>query len=195
MADEQPIGQPAPDEPPHEPHGLVHGGSTAELFSTLEEELRQIARLALAKERGDHTLQPTALLNELWLRLARDHRLAFDSRSAFLAFAARAVRNILVDHARKRLARKRGGNLQRTDLGSADHALDDYARSILDLEDELLRLAEMHPRCARVFELHYFGGLSMSDIAPQLDIAERTVRNDWATAKAWLRVRLDGETD
>lgn len=195
MVEEQPMGQPEPDEPPPEPLGIVREGSTAELFSTLEQELRQIARLALSKERGDHTLQPTALLHELWLRLARDHQLAFESHSAFLAFAARAVRNILVDHARKRLAKKRGGSLQRTDLENADRALDDWARSILELEDELSRLATMHPRSAKVVELHFFGGLSMSEIAPQLGVAERTVRNDWDAAKAWLRVRFDREAD
>lgn len=169
-------------------------GGPGELFDELQRELRQLAKSALARERRDHTLQPTALLNELWLRVANNDRLAFGSRSAFLAFAAGAVRNILVDHARKRLADKRGGARTKAELDHSEPELDDWAQSMVDLEDELSRLTEMHPRSARVVELRFFGGLEMREIASHLGVSERTVGNDWATAKAWLRVRLDTES-
>lgn len=165
----------------------------AELFESLQRELRLLAATALARERRDHTLQPTALLNELWLRLAKGQRLEFESKSAFLAFAAAAVRNILVDHARKRLAAKRGGSATRQDLDRSSPELDNWAQGLVDLEDELFRLGEIHPRSARVFELRFFGGLEMRDIATYLGVSERTIGNDWTTAKAWLRTRMESE--
>lgn len=162
-----------------------------ELFESLERELRAIAASAIRSERSDHTLQPTALMNEVWLRLAQTDRLSFESREAFLAFAARIVRHILVDYARKRLAKKRGGGKASIEIDDREHGVDSWAARMLDLEDELSRLADLHPRCARVVELRFFAGLEMEEIAQQLGVTARTVRNDWATARAWLRVRLE----
>lgn len=162
-----------------------------ELFASLERELRMIASSAINSERVNHTLQPTALVNEVWLRLAQADRLSFESREAFLAFAAKVVRHILVDYARRRLAKKRGGGRSTVDLNPNDVGVDCWAAQILELEDELSQLAELHPRSARVVELRFFAGLEMEEIASQLGVTARTVRNDWATARAWLRVRLE----
>src|SRR5690606_1221591 len=164
-----------------------------ELFASLERELRVIASSAITSERVDHTLQPTALINEVWLRLAQADRLSFETREAFLAFAATVVRHILVDYARKRLAKKRGGGRATVDIDPNECGEDCWAEQILELEDELSRLAQLHPRSARVVELRFFAGLEMEEIATQLGVTARTVRNDWATARAWLRVRLDPE--
>lgn len=162
-----------------------------ELFASLERELRMIASSAINSERINHTLQPTALVNEVWLRLAQADRLSFENREAFLAFAAKVVRHILVDYARRRLAKKRGGGRSTVDLNPNDVGVDCWAAQILELEDELSQLAELHPRSARVVELRFFAGLEMEEIASQLGVTARTVRNDWATARAWLRVRLE----
>ncbi len=182
----RPEGAPSPDRE-------IRAKKPDELFESLERELRVIAASAITSERVDHTLQPTALINEVWLRLAQADRLSFESREAFLAFAATVVRHILVDYARKRLAKKRGGGRTAVDMNPNDCGVDSWAEQILELEDELSRLAQLHPRSARVVELRFFAGLEMEEIAAQLGVTARTVRNDWSTARAWLRVRLDPE--
>jgi RNA polymerase sigma factor (TIGR02999 family) len=169
-------------------------GAANRLFPLVYEELHAAAEQLFRRERAGHTLQPTALVNEAFVRLIRfpvDAR----SRSHFIALAARDMRQILVDHARKRDAAKRGGDgvLQRLD--GQDILSPGQTVEILALDEILERLARVNEREARVVELKFFGGLTSHEIAEVLGVSERTVRNDWSFAQAWLRRELTkGET-
>lgn len=162
-----------------------------ELFPRLYDELRDIADRLLHREAVGHTLQPTALVHEAWFKLAGPHAPQPVDRAHFLAIAARAMRQVLVDHARRRGARKRGG--PQVDLTIADDRLgftiplDD----LLAVDDALTRLGEQNPRLARVVELRFFAGLSEAEVAAALDVTSRTVQRDWAKARAWLHAELD----
>lgn len=175
-----------------------------DLVATMESELRVVAASMLASERPDHTLQPTALINELWLRIAasegRPHgrRARFDSRAAFMAYATKAIRHILVSHARKNNAAKRGG-AEWTRIGDcgamagdSDGSTAEFLRgvSLLDLDDELNLLEKVQIRGARVFEMRFFGGMSSLQVARWLNVPERTVRQEWNFARTWLASRL-----
>lgn len=140
--------------------------------------------------RPGHTLQPTALVNEAYLKLDKRQTDAFESREHFMAVAARVMRDILVDHARRKSADKRGGGAERTTLSNL--ALDDRdaVLDVLALDDALTALAELHKRHAQVVELKFFAGMTTEEIARALDIAVATVERDWKKARAWLLVRL-----
>ncbi len=143
-------------------------------------------------ERSDHTLQPTALVNEVFLKLFKGQtNVDWQDRAHFLAVASANMRRILVDHARRRRAEVRGGGIAKVDLDVA-HVHVDPARSeeILDLDAALKELAEMDPRQARLVELMHFGGLTEEEAAEVEGIHARTVRRDWASARAWLQTRL-----
>lgn len=169
---------------------------SGDLIAVLEDELRIVAQSLLATERPNHTLQPTALINELWLRMASSNgsRARFQSPEAFMAYASKAIRHILIDHARRRAAAKRGGGVEihngvcDATTGDPDSPLWDC--SMLDLEEEINLLEKSEIRCAQVFEMRFFGGMSNQQIARWLDLPERTVRNDWNFARAWLASRL-----
>lgn len=158
-------------------------------------ELRALAAAYMRGERASHTLHPTALVHEAWIRLTQGDVRAFESRAAFLRYASQAMRHILVDHARRRGAAKRGGGTLRR-LGAADPALPDgrgpTPEQVLALHEALSRLEVEHPRAARVVELRFFGGASFPEIASVLGLGLRTVEKDWAAARAWLRGMLDG---
>jgi RNA polymerase sigma factor (TIGR02999 family) len=174
--------------PPFEP---TSGDSDARgLVPRLHEELRVIARAYMRGERSDHTLQPTALVNEAYLRLVGDAGLRWGTRTQFLAVAAQMMRRILVEHARGRGARKRGGDWSRVPLEApaAELALPDLA--LLDLEDALEALSALDARAGRVVELRFFGGLDLGEIADVLGVSKRTAEGDWYMARAWLRDRL-----
>lgn len=162
-----------------------------ELFPRLYGELREIADRLLRGEVTGHTLQPTALVHEAWFKLAGPKAPRPVDRTHFLALAARAMRQVLVDHARKRRALKRGGPT--VDLSIADDRLgfsiplDD----LLSVDDALTRLATENARLARVVELRFFAGLSEDETARALDVTTRTVQRDWAKARAWLHAELD----
>ena len=160
------------------------------LFALVYPELRGMAAAFLARERAGHTLQPTELVNEAYLRLVAADQVPWQGRAHFFGAAARAMRQILVDWARRRSATKRGGDWQRVtlhpDLVIEPAALPD----LLDLDDCLNRLAELDPRMAQVVELRVFGDLTGRDIAVVLGVSERTVDNEWAVAKKWLRREL-----
>jgi RNA polymerase sigma-70 factor, ECF subfamily len=164
----------------------------AEINASLYKELRKIAAARMRMERGNHTLQPTALVHEAYVRLVDQPHSAWQDRTRILGLAARAMRHILVDHARARSAGKRGaGAIQITlDAGIAESngALVD----ILALDEALEKLAKFDARQARVLELHYFSGLTFEEIAAELGIALRTVKLDSNMARAWLRRQLDG---
>jgi RNA polymerase sigma-70 factor (ECF subfamily) len=154
------------------------------------EELRRLAHRYMEGQSPDHTLQTTALVNEAYLRLADQTRPSFTNRSHFFAVAAKAMRQILVNHAKALQSQKRGGNAAKVQLDEGALVSPEPAREILDLNDALERLAALDSRKARVVELRYFGGLKQDEIAEVLKISTVTVRRDWVFAKAWLYSEL-----
>jgi RNA polymerase sigma factor (TIGR02999 family) len=161
----------------------------AELMPQVVDALRRIARGYLRREPG-HTLAPTALVNELYLRLAARRTVRWTNRAQFFAFAATAMRRILVDHARLRDAAKRGDGALRVTLDPRVAASGPREVDLLALDQALVALARMDPRQARVVELRYFGGLTVREAAEVLEVGEATVVRDWASARAWLFSRL-----
>jgi RNA polymerase sigma-70 factor (ECF subfamily) len=149
-------------------------------------ELRRQAQSQLARERGSHTLQPTALVHEAFLRLVDQRTARWQNRAQFFGVAAQLMRRILVDHARARGAAKRGGGALRISLDDAGEPAVSPETDILQLNQALERLAAQDGRQARVVELRYFGGLSTEEAAAVLEVSEVTVKRDWAMAKAWL---------
>jgi RNA polymerase sigma-70 factor (ECF subfamily) len=160
------------------------------LTQLVYEELRRVAHRYMKGQRADHTLQTTALVNEAYLRLAGQAQPDFANRSHFLAVAAKAMRQILVDHARSALRQKRGAGAQRVDLEEAAWVSAEPARELVDLDEALEKLAALEERKARVVELKYFGGLKHDEIAEVMDISEVTVRRDWTFSRAWLYAEL-----
>ena len=163
------------------------------LVPFMYEELRRRAAGYLRGERRDHTLQPTALIHEAYLRLLDQRRLVWQNRSHFYGIASQMMRRILVDHARRRNMHKRSGQWVRVSL--EDHVVGgtdgtDLGFDVLLLDTLLERLAEFDARKSRVVELRYFGGLSLEETARVLDVTPRTVDRDWRAARAWLHARL-----
>jgi RNA polymerase sigma factor (TIGR02999 family) len=161
------------------------------------DELRGIARRQLRRERGDRTLETTALVHEAFLRLVDDTRVTSKGRAYFFAAAARAMRQVLVDHARRRNAKKRGADNAAITLSRA-HDLaadtDRFATDLLELDFALEELASLNARQARVVECRFFAGMSVELTAEALEISARTVKSDWMLARAWLFRRL-GDAD
>jgi RNA polymerase sigma factor (TIGR02999 family) len=156
------------------------------LIEKLYPELKKIARAYLNAERRDHTLAPTALVNELYLKFIKSGSpLALQNRIHFLALAAQSLRQILVDHARARAAKKRGGGLTVT-LIAADVALPAHDQDLVQLDKVLTELESLDARAARVVELRFFGGLNEQEVAQNLRISTKTVQRDWKMARAWL---------
>lgn len=168
--------------------------AAARLMPLLYEELRGLARHYLAQQTPNAalTLQPTAIVHEAFLKLAAQNQTDID-RSHFRALAAVAMRQVLIDHLRGKGRAKRGGDRQRVAFTGVFAPADDAAWDAVALDEALQKLAELDPRAARIVELRFFGGLTEPEIAEQLDISERTVRNDWRTARAWLRAALREE--
>ncbi len=165
-----------------------------ELVPLVYQDLRRVARRSLAGQRVDHTLQSTALVHEAYLRLAGRDRAHWQNRQHFFAVAAQAMRRILVDHARKHRAAKRGG-------GSVKLALDDGIAlpqqrelDLVALDDALRALATLDRRQSQVVELRFFGGLSIEDVSNVLGISPATVKREWATARSWLFAELQRHT-
>ena len=161
------------------------------LLPIVYDELRRQAARQLRTERVGHTLQPTALVHEVYLRLAPPRRVPWQSRAEFFAAAAQAMRRILVDHARKRAAAKRAGDWTRVELPDDIAIAGKSELDLLALDDALDRLAELDPRHARIIELRFFGGLSVPEIASVLKVSTATVKRDWSFARAWLHRRLE----
>lgn len=154
-------------------------------------ELRALAARQMRRERSGHTLTPTALVNEMWLRLASDPGQSSGNRVQFLAHAARGMRQVLVDHARRRDASKRGGGNAALSLSGIEAAAEAPGVDALALEQALKALEAMDPRKARVVELRYFAGLEMGEIGELLGISRMTAHRDWDVARAFLRVQLE----
>ncbi len=171
------------------------GSSAAELAPLVYDSLRRLAASHLAAEGGgDVALQPTALVHEVYLRLIDQSRVEWRGRTHFFAVGAEMLRRVLVDAARARKAQKRGGGWARVTLSGAGELSGMEAADVAALDDALRDLMEADERAARVVELRFFGGLGDAEIAAILGVSERTVRNDWRMARAWLRRALSGET-
>lgn len=182
-----------PGEVTHLLSALESGDPKAaeELLPLVYAELRQLAAAKMAREQPGHTLQPTALVHEAWLRLGGDTQPRWENRAHFFAVAGEAMRRILVERARRRLAAKRGGGVEPLDLDalelSAPVADDD---GLLRVNDALEKLATLDPRKAELVKLRYFVGLNFEDTAAALGIAVPTAKQWWAYARAWLTVEL-----
>jgi len=159
------------------------------LVPLVYDELRRIARRCLADRRGNHTLQPTALVHEAYLRLARRDSDNWRDRTHFFALAAQMMRQILIDYARKGAAAKRGGNAVTLTLDEASDPSVDKSNSSLDLialDDAMKKLASLDARQCKIVELRFFGGLSIEETAQMIDISPTTAKREWATARVWL---------
>jgi RNA polymerase sigma-70 factor, ECF subfamily len=169
-------------------------GAAEKLLPLVYSELHRVANACMRRERPDHTLQPTALINEAYLRLIHED-IDWNGRSHFVGFAAHVMRQVLVDYARARNAQHRGGRWERIEF-EEQLAVSPVRLEELTLVDAALnRLEKLHPRQARVVELRYFGGLSIEQIASLLGIAPRSVKRDWALARIWLFDELRPHAD
>jgi len=165
-------------------------GALERLLPPLYDELRRVARAYLRRERPGHTLQPTALVHEAYARLAGGRVAAPRDRAHFLALAARLMREILVDHARRRRARKRGGTATVIALDEAVPAREVATVDLLALDEALTELNARDPRLCRVVELKFFAGLNIDETAHALQVSAATVERDWTVSRAWLHQRL-----
>jgi RNA polymerase sigma factor (TIGR02999 family) len=163
-----------------------------ELVPIVHGELRRLARRQMAGERPDHTLQPTALVNEAYLRLANLREMRWQDRAHFFAMAARLMRRILVDAARSRGYQKRGGGAQRVSFTEALDVADGQPTDVVALDRALEALAQVDERKSHVVELRFFGGLSVEETAEALHVSRETVKRDWTFAKMWLQRHLHG---
>jgi RNA polymerase sigma factor (TIGR02999 family) len=156
------------------------------LFPLVYDELRRVAAFYLRRERSDHTLQPTALVNEVYLRLFDQRRVGWQNRAQFFGVAAQLMRRILVSHARSRHAAKRGGSDQRITLQDELAVTDQRDVNLLALDDALSKLETIDPEKSKLVELRFFSGLTVPETAEVMSISPRTVDRQWQTAKAWL---------
>lgn len=164
-----------------------------QLIPAVYQELRRMAERYLRQENPGHTLQPTALVHEAYLRLIDQTRVEWQNRAHFFGVAAQMMRRILVDHAKTKQRVKRGGNAVNLSLEEALHYGQDRAAELIALDDALHALATFDSRKSRVVELRYFGGLSVEETAQVLEIAPKTVTRDWNMAKAWLNQQLSNK--
>ena len=160
------------------------------LLPQIHDELRKLAASYLRKERPDHTLQPTALVNEAFLRLVDQRSAKWQNRAHFFGIAAQAMRRILVDHARAHSAGKRGGAVRKVSLDDANIIGPQVDVDLLALDEALTRLAAMDPQQSRIVELRFFGGLTMEETAEVMRISPATIGREWRMAKAWLSAEL-----
>ena len=170
------------------------GAAAAQLFELVYDELRRLAGRYLQAERPDHTLQPTALAHEAWMRLTDQSRVEWEGRSHFLAIAAQAMRRILVDHARSKKREKRGGGWQRVALDPDVSPGRKESLDLVELDSALEKLRGLHERPSQVVELRFFAGLPEREVAQVLGVSVGTVERDWRFASAWLSEALRSAT-
>lgn len=156
------------------------------LMPLVYDEMRRLARAFLARERGAHTLQPTALVNEAYVRLVDQTRVNWQNRAHFYGIASRMMRRVLIDHARARVTDKRGGGAVHLSLEDVQAPLEQRAADFVALDEALERLALLDERKCKVVEMRFFGGMSDEEIAEALGVTTRTVLRDWKTARLWL---------
>ena len=166
--------------------------ATSELMERVYDELRRLAAAYMRRERGDHTLQTTALVHEAYLRLIGQGDIAWKNRAHFLGVAAQMMRRVLVDHARAHLCRRRGGPQKRVSLDEVCISPRTHSADLVALDDALTRLAHIDSRQAQIVELRFFGGLTTEETARTLGISTKTVNRDWLVAQAWLRGEIAG---
>ena len=169
------------------------GDVLGELLPLVYDELRRLAAGYLRRERPGHTLQPTALVHEAYLRMVDQSQVHWQNRAHFLGVAAQMMRRILVDHARGQKAEKRGGDFQKLSLDENIDVSGERAADLVALDEALERLAEFDPQKARVVELRFFGGLSVEETAEVLGVSAPTVKRQWRMAKAWLYGQVSGK--
>jgi RNA polymerase sigma-70 factor, ECF subfamily len=160
--------------------------AAAKLIPLVYDELKRLARSYMRRERKDHTLQTTALVHEAYLKIVRQRAPNWQGRSHFLGIAAQLMRRILIDHARGYLREKRGGAQVILPLNEALAFSPEHSGDLLKLDEALRRLTVLDPRQGQVVELRFFGGLSVEETAEYLNVSPKTVKRDWAVAKAWL---------
>ncbi len=176
----------------------IKGGdrdAAKKLLPLVYDEFRALARFYLHQERVNHTLQPTALVHEAYMKLVDQTRVDWQGRSHFFAVAAQAMRRILVDHARSKNRDKRGGGRARVTLDEAVALSPEKEEDVLALDEALEKLAKLDPRQAKVVEMRFFGGLSVEEAAEALGVSKRTVEGDWTFARAWLARELRASDD
>lgn len=184
--------EPAPARTPPQVTELLTawrtGNSSAldQLVPLIEAELRQLARRYLRRERPGHILQTTALVNEAFVRLLTWQNVSWQNRAHFVAMAARLMRNILVDIARRRAKDADGLSVRVVDIATSEHVARERTRDVVLLDDALKELAKRDPRKARIVELRFFGGLNLEEIAEVIEVSPVTVSREWAKARAWL---------
>jgi RNA polymerase sigma factor (TIGR02999 family) len=166
-------------------------GAMDRLIPLVYAELRRIAARHLRRERGEHTLQPTALVHEAYLRMVDQRDAPWQNRAHFLGCAAHQMRNILVDHARRRRAAKRGAGAAQVTLGAAEDVANGADVDLVALDDALEALDAIDPRQRQMVELRYFGGLSIEETAEVLGLSSGQVRREWTVVRAWLRRELE----
>jgi RNA polymerase sigma factor (TIGR02999 family) len=161
-------------------------GARAQMLPLVYEELRRIAGSYMSGERRDHTLQPTALVHEAYIRLIDQQRVDWRNRAQFVGLAATMMRRILLNHARDRIAAKRGGGATRVSVSLVADSLAEPELDVIALHDALERLTAIDPRKSRIVELKFFGGLTTAEVGDLLELSSATVERDWAFARAWL---------
>jgi RNA polymerase sigma-70 factor (ECF subfamily) len=181
---------------------LLHAAASGDrrdldaLMTAVYQDMRRLAMSHMDQERRNHTLQPTALVHEAYVKLLDQHRTDWKDRLHFFSIASRIIRRILIDHARSALAAKRGGSITRIAVGDHDLSAPQRDVDLLALDEAMIELAELDEQQARIVELRYFGGCTIDEIAELLGIGKRTVDRQWHAARAWLFERLrDGEED
>lgn len=171
--------------------GSGDASSEKELLDAIYRELHRLAQRAMRGERENHTLQPSALVNEAYMRMKSQLRHEWQNRGHFYAVAARMMRQILIDHARTRNTQKRGTGQRIEALRDSDGQFSRDPEEILAIHEALERLAEMSKRQAQIVELRFFAGLSVEETAEAMDVSEKTVKRDWSVARAWLAIELE----
>jgi RNA polymerase sigma-70 factor, ECF subfamily len=164
-----------------------------QLLPVVYDELKQLAAHYMRRESSGHSLQPTALVHEAFLRLVDQERVSYQGKTHFFALGAQAMRRILVDHARAQGRDRRGGNLNRVVFDEEAVFSRSSDEDILVIDDLLTRLAELDSRQAQIVELRFFGGLKVEDVAEAMNLSKRTIEAEWTMARAWLRSQLSEE--
>lgn len=194
LVKDRPIAPHRP-EPPHEGPAPTERLTAESLFLLVYDQLRLIAESHLRRERHDHTLQPTALVHEAYLKLAHQDRAQWRDADHFLAVAAEAVRRVLIDYARARCSQKRGGGRTKVELRDDGVWTDTTWLDLLALDEAIERLERLHPRQAQLVRLRLFGGMTLDQSFKVLGVSRATAANDWATARAWLSMELNAGGD